>query len=624
MLNSRSNHAYTGALSKGWKPFKLVLKGSKLYFYKPPSDRSAAVKELFPTELVVVLEDEGLEDEDPDAKEEANATPRSAKGKEKDDSRRKRTFWGSSTHPALNLGAGEIVSGTLEALVHEAVFSTTFHETNLSSGGQVPSLSAEREAFSSAMMFSLPSVVEQREFEAEFRRCCSMLIDSAGENEELRTTSRKKVEWLADKSLTFHASPADSSSWENWRSTTIPDFPADFHPASNSSGLPSSSSTQAVFAPSPEIASVAQMSDSSKSPNVGTFSPRPNEGGRLLSLIDALAEPTAGTHDKPIASTSNHSSKPWHLALENGGLTRDMLLSLDPQLIARSLFVFNRHALQHVPSNITVPAFLNSEIVPVLEAASNTDEAPSSPSLILSQFAGNEEHPHWLTKLILLQVLISDAPHAPAHSILPHGRSMDEHVSPPRAHSRSEVISAWARIGELCRRTGDECSWRAIFSALCSRPLARLDKVWKRVDGDALRLVQSWVYPHDGNQPATVSELKYVPWAGERITQVKESLDAAQGQQEGVWIVTNLMQAWQHFEALRRDFCLCSSTQEQEPVVESDDVAALVRLWSAISSQGGPVTSLSAKFKRYCQRHYFRITEAEYTIIGLTNSCRCL
>lgn len=40
-LNVRANYSYMSgasgsALSKGWKPFKLVLKGSKLYFYKPP------------------------------------------------------------------------------------------------------------------------------------------------------------------------------------------------------------------------------------------------------------------------------------------------------------------------------------------------------------------------------------------------------------------------------------------------------------------------------------------------------------------------------------------------------------------------------------------------------------
>ena len=59
-----------------------------------------------------------------------------------------------------------------------------------------------------------------------------------------------------------------------------------------------------------------------------------------------------------------------------------------------------------------------------------------------------------------------------------------------RAPSRSDVITAWAHIGELCRRTGDDCSWRAIMAGLCSRPIARLDKVWKRVHSDALRIVQ--------------------------------------------------------------------------------------------------------------------------------------
>ena len=34
--------------SKNWKPYKLVLKGSKMHFYKAPGDRAAAIKELFP------------------------------------------------------------------------------------------------------------------------------------------------------------------------------------------------------------------------------------------------------------------------------------------------------------------------------------------------------------------------------------------------------------------------------------------------------------------------------------------------------------------------------------------------------------------------------------------------
>lgn len=38
---------------KAWKPYKLELKGSKLHFYKVPSDRASGVKDLFPSGLVV-------------------------------------------------------------------------------------------------------------------------------------------------------------------------------------------------------------------------------------------------------------------------------------------------------------------------------------------------------------------------------------------------------------------------------------------------------------------------------------------------------------------------------------------------------------------------------------------
>lgn len=39
-------------LTRGWKPYKVELKGSKLCFYKPPSDRRAGIEALFPTGVV--------------------------------------------------------------------------------------------------------------------------------------------------------------------------------------------------------------------------------------------------------------------------------------------------------------------------------------------------------------------------------------------------------------------------------------------------------------------------------------------------------------------------------------------------------------------------------------------
>jgi hypothetical protein len=49
--------------SKGWNAAKAEHKGSKLYFYKVPSDRSAAIKELFATEIVPTLEEGGVDGE---------------------------------------------------------------------------------------------------------------------------------------------------------------------------------------------------------------------------------------------------------------------------------------------------------------------------------------------------------------------------------------------------------------------------------------------------------------------------------------------------------------------------------------------------------------------------------
>jgi hypothetical protein len=38
--------------SRNWKPHKVVIKGTKLHFYKPPSDKRAGIESLFPTVIV--------------------------------------------------------------------------------------------------------------------------------------------------------------------------------------------------------------------------------------------------------------------------------------------------------------------------------------------------------------------------------------------------------------------------------------------------------------------------------------------------------------------------------------------------------------------------------------------
>ncbi|THH29042.1 hypothetical protein EUX98_g5142 [Antrodiella citrinella] len=576
-LNTRANQAYmSGAgglvLSKGWKPFKLVMKGSKLYFYKPPGDRSNAIRDLFPTELVVVLEDEGVFEGDEETAEE---TLGRGKGKERD---RKRAYWGRNTHPALVIEDGVIQKGSVEALIHEAVFSTTFltstpHETDPESTEQSDtSVVADRydpawQEFSSTIVSSLPSTIGRTQFETEFLRCCTLLLDGAEDDQ--KEEERPRVIWLANQYLSYFSSPEDASAWESWRQKSLAGAPLGSRIAHDA--VPQSSSMQAVYSASPALGSSPPAIAAEFSPDLGAFSPRP--------------------------SHTDQVKKPWQIMLSRTGLTRDVLLGLDAQLVARSLGIFHERLLQKLPLSITVDACLD----PLAEnsGVDNLHAAPSTQPAFLKHFLGNDDRIHWLTKLILLQILISDTPGRSSISGVSALGSTDERFSATsRTHSRSEVISAWARVGELCRRTGDECSWRAILNALCARPIARLDKVWKRVEGDAIRTVHSWVYPNDAGEVAHASEAKTIPWAGDRVTQFKQALEHARIH-DTEYQVSLLAEARQTFEGLRTELSLCAR-KNAPPSTELDDVASLVEYWDSVS-EGYPSAGMAAKFTRVDQ-----------------------
>lgn len=135
------------------------------------------------------------------------------------------------------------------------------------------------------------------------------------------------------------------------------------------------------------------------------------------------------------------------------------------------------------------------------------------------------------------------------------------------------------------------------MAALCSRPIARLDKVWKRVHGDALRIVQSWVYPLESGEGAE-KEPTCIPWAGTSLAEAKELLHSAQLSESSEWKMSPLLHALSLFESVRRDFDLHRGTPQTEAAQHNDDVETLVRHWrSAFSRKGGDV-GVAAKFKR--------------------------
>ncbi|KAI1790396.1 hypothetical protein LXA43DRAFT_891223 [Ganoderma leucocontextum] len=589
MLGSRAHHAYMSgqsqaALAKGWKPYKLVLKGSKLHFYKPPSDRATGIRELFPTELVADLPDA---DADPDFSMSADTQDSEmgmggrggGRGKGRDDAGRRRAYWGRGTHPALVLVGGEVQRGSTEAIVHEAVFATTFVVPSADGPGpgSGPSMRYKPEwrEFASAVVLCLPALVGRGAFETEFCRCCTNLV--GGAEHDVKQEELERVRWLASKYLDYYRLPANQEVWDSWCKDTIPGF-------SFSASAAHDSVSHTLSTETPELSSAGL------GPEV---SPRPNNS-KMQSIIEALGETNLQPAPPPPSSLSPESLRN---ALEDEGLSRDVLLNIDPTLIARSLFVYERPALQKVPTNFTADYVLSV----------GSREPGESPSL--RPFLGSDEQPHWLTRIVLIQVLVPE-PAGAASSNDVNGRNS----AASRAHSRSEVISAWVRVGEASRRGGDDCSWRAIMSALCSRPIARLDKVWKRVDPEALSVAQAWAQiVVRGDQPndALTATLIY-PWAGDADRDVREALEKARCGEGEEWAVGCLRSVRERFDELRNTFASCTQRCEADTAVSASEAPAvdvLVKHWHILTADTES-RGLASKFLRSGVEQFMSLSNA--------------
>lgn len=564
-----------------------MLKGTKLYFFKPPNDRAGAVKELFPTELVAAFEEGGLGADD--------ETPEASPLRGGRDERRRRAYWGRRTHPELVRAESdekEILKGTLPALIHEAVFGTTFaspeDEDPLSSTQDI-----KWRHFASAILLGLPPVVGRGKFEAEFLRCSDYLI--SGAPDDRKKEQEEKVMVLADEYLRFHERPVDVEVWEKWREETIPRFPTwsehQMVLAPQMSGMPSSSSTHGMFALTPALGGEFM------SPNLGTFSPRPGQFNPATSTFEALDSPrlVPSPTTKNGFQQSQSKAVVW-AALDRDGFTKEVLVRMDPHLVASSLNVFNRGLWERTPENVS-PSFLFG-----------LDGEDRELGDEFQAFFGTEARPHWLTKTALLQIFGQDTPIAsPSPSRGANTLGVGDGKSNAKCHSRADVITAWIRIGELSRQLGDECSWMAICAALFSRPVARLDKVWKRLEPMVLTIAESWVYPGPEGGPATAGEPKQTPWGGVAKQKLREHFDQVKESESGnSWTVKPLFEAREVWEGLKTSFSLCprktdwGRLEKGRGMEEGESVSRLVALWQTLwQNKGNNGSGIASKFMRY-------------------------
>ena len=660
--HSQSHFTRGDALAKGWKAYKLELKGTKLFFYKAPSDRSAGIKELFPTGLVPPsLEDEtdeidGIGEKDPSFVLGSGGAK--SKMKEGDatgiNGKKKRAFWGRRAHPDLvrDIQNGKLEKGTSEALIHEAVFGATFfpREFSTPNPSDTPQQQSSKEAdiftawrsFASSVLLSLPNIVGRQAFESEFMRCCAYLISGASEENEEKEKEKDRVKWLVKEYLGFVAE-AENEGWEDWVKETL-----DCELASLSI----------------EHREIADMD----SPNLNTFSPRPHEApGKFVSLMEALQmsnestltgnvkstpssttsnptikdkqsldlrtfenqlppSPSAPQQPPPSPSQMRQSTYPGRTSRsQDEGLTREVPLTSDPHFMAQSLTLYHRSVVDRVPGVLTSEYLLPTEWNDSNESSDNEIAKELDPAF------GTDEKPHWLTKFILLQIFTGDTSSSYYSQHHHHtlqsgktenypGRGTSTQPQTSRVQSRSEMISVWAKVGELCRMNGDECSWKAIVEALCARPVARLEKVWKRVDPLALQAIKSWVYPpgilgeqffstglggggglHSTtksgmNPPVAVSEPKVTPWGGHIRAKISEEL--AKVKDDQMLSVNVLMNVHSLFSSFRLAIGTCLKQPQVEQGDISEDIKGMVRFWKEMASEGGGKGSLTGKLKK--------------------------
>ncbi|KAJ3770897.1 hypothetical protein FB446DRAFT_790099, partial [Lentinula raphanica] len=435
--------------------------------------------------------------------------------------------------------------------------------------------------------------------------------------DEKKALEKQRVGWLVGEYLRFHGRPLEFPDWPEWKTEIAPEANASIVPLPVMP-LPRSSSMQAVFNPTPVA-----------SPNIGMFSPRPEENN-TLSLFDALGDskregavtPQSGSLNSyfdlntpgglslstpfgtPSGSTANKI--PWASALDREGLSRDVLLLIEPSTIALSLSAFHHSALQQLSENLTADFVLNPEGSET-HASSSTQAPPSSsiPSTSFAPLFGSDDHPHWLTKLLLVQILGADTStgYATIRStqLASPSRRSEDRGPTSRTHSRSEVISAWIKIGELCRLNGDECSWRAILHAICAAPVARLEKAWKRVNSTAIATVESWVQiVKDGDPVSGIKEPRITTWGGNIRNVIKEYLSQASepGSTGDVLMVSVLDKVRVLFEGFRTSVSLCPKHSTLLSEKNSEEVQKLISYWKDIVADGGVSGGLGMKFQR--------------------------
>ncbi|WFD44530.1 hypothetical protein MPSI1_003198 [Malassezia psittaci] len=160
----------------------------------------------------------------------------------------------------------------------------------------------------------------------------------------------------------------------------------------------------------------------------------------------------------------------WQRTTEAGAIRKDSLdqlyscwttevfLSSDAMEIAQQIQCFHAGRLA---------SFVRAPIT-AYRLASTVSET------LLRSFRFDASRPHWLTHVILRQVLVDEAPERQAGG------------------DRAEVVMHWTQVALASLRLRDLAGWLAIVSALCSRPVACVEWIWRHVQPAIREQLMTW------------------------------------------------------------------------------------------------------------------------------------
>jgi hypothetical protein len=697
-----------------------------LVFWKVPGgERGVGVRGLFLVRSRGVGEEgddvEGDGGDGNDVEGEGGEEAREGKG-DGEGKKRKRAFWGRETHPDLSLwkkGEEKVVvveGGSVEGLVHEVVFGTTFFTSPArergdgGDGGDDDGREREWREFTSSVLFALPllkigSGTGRERVEGEVMRCCGYYLsgfptsastptftESSGPTESSEDVEMKKarerVRWLVREyaRLSGCAGGCGGVEWGAWKREIL-----------------------------------GELESERSGEGVGATRRRDRDRDRAGFVLEGCLG-RLGLGSSFWTALEHGQGKGQGRGVGGDGLS--LFSGVDLRVVVRSLGVFHRAAVENLMDGherddgdgcgdgdegcecgdgcLTVDVVLSSPLSPPSSTQAQTQTQQLQPTQTqnrtrrrtsrrgaLKVLVGGDEELHWLTRFVLWEIFGAGAGgggggqhsqhsggsgngsvsgggnnnwvhsiptttttttptvgcnvgsggvsvgvggvgahhHASSSSIghvlgLPRGyderdvrtttitntttmgmRSTRPGPPPPQPQrtTRSGVISMWVRVGEMCRVGGDECSWRAIMEAVCSRAVVRLNGAWRGVEGDVLRIVEAWVACGDGGGGGGdgVDQPRVTVWGGDVRRRIESALEFAEGEGNGGKVrVEGLEKAWILFEDLRKGIEGCLSEDatasaraslllgvEEDEGEESEmdgDVRRLVELWKDV------------------------------------------